>query len=435
MLSAMRASLRFDDGRSFDLSECYRSPGRRLSIGRVDTHKPDVALKGTSTSRTHAYITFCEREGSWTVMDRSANGTSLDGVRIEPKVWSKLSNGAVLRFSLADERAESHDVATLEITASGLPRSAATRRASFLPLGRGAFEAEAGVAAVPRSEAQECLARAAKRPQEDSVEPHVAKRARQSIHSAPIDPGLPPGYTRPSVQPPSSAGPCAGSRRSAGPSVQPPAGGGHAGGVKRPSMAPEELASTAKKCDKCDGPHATDACPHFSKPREDHKDAWLNYGRKDPLTLGRPGGRLIVRGGRVVTQPGDGSCLFHSLCFGLRRKTEAQAQQLRRQLADFVMRNASREIAGDTIEEWIRWDTSSSVAEYTRMISVRGWGGGIEMAACSIMYGVNVHVYEPRNGGTAFQRISCFDSPVPTNTTINVLYRGGMHFDALVLNR
>ena len=30
-------------------------------------------------------------------------------------------------------------------------------------------------------------------------------------------------------------------------------------------------------CDKCDGPHDTDECPHFKKPRDDHKDAFENY--------------------------------------------------------------------------------------------------------------------------------------------------------------
>ena len=32
-------------------------------------------------------------------------------------------------------------------------------------------------------------------------------------------------------------------------------------------------------CDKCDGPHATDACPHYKKKREDHPD-----GKSPPLT-------------------------------------------------------------------------------------------------------------------------------------------------------
>ena len=32
-------------------------------------------------------------------------------------------------------------------------------------------------------------------------------------------------------------------------------------------------------CDKCDGTHATDACPHYKKKREDHPD-----GKSPPLT-------------------------------------------------------------------------------------------------------------------------------------------------------
>merc|ERR1711990_672591 len=53
------------------------------------------------------------------------------------------------------------------------------------------------------------------------------------------------------------------------------------------SSRPPRLASgkdspreKSAKCDKCDGNHATDACPHFRKPREKHKDAWANYGAK-----------------------------------------------------------------------------------------------------------------------------------------------------------
>ena len=39
-------------------------------------------------------------------------------------------------------------------------------------------------------------------------------------------------------------------------------------------------------CDKCDGPHLTDACPIYKKKRDDHPDAWRNFGRKTPLEMG-----------------------------------------------------------------------------------------------------------------------------------------------------
>ena len=63
-----------------------------------------------------------------------------------------------------------------------------------------------------------------------------------------------------------------------------------------------------------------------------------------------------------------------------------------------------------------------------------GWGGGIEMAACSHLKRVNVHVYERSTMGS-YKRISCFDyerGGAPPRTTVHVLYCGGVHYDALV---
>lgn len=190
------------------------------------------------------------------------------------------------------------------------------------------------------------------------------------------------------------------------------------------------------KCDKCDGPHTTEKCPHFKKAREDHKDAWVNYGNTGKtLSMGSSGGNYVLRNARHVRQPGDGSCLYHSLNFGLRKKGSAEA--LRRELADYIFENPKVEISGDTLEEWVRWDTNSSVGAYCRRMAQRGqWGGGIEMAACSLLKHVNVHVYEnlcrsSRSCSSEFKRISCFDSPNATRT-VHVLYQGGVHYDALV---
>jgi hypothetical protein len=63
-------------------------------------------------------------------------------------------------------------------------------------------------------------------------------------------------------------------------------------------------------CDKCDGKHATDACPYYPKTRETHPDAQRSskhLGGASSL----PGAHL--RTAKVVRQPGDGSCLFHSI--------------------------------------------------------------------------------------------------------------------------
>lgn len=44
--------------------------------------------------------------------------------------------------------------------------------------------------------------------------------------------------------------------------------------------APTKVGATYLKgtCDKCDGPHLTDACPIYKKKKEDHPDAWRNFG-------------------------------------------------------------------------------------------------------------------------------------------------------------
>eukprot|EP00928_Gymnodinium_smaydae_P074228 TRINITY_DN57297_c0_g1_i1.p1 TRINITY_DN57297_c0_g1~~TRINITY_DN57297_c0_g1_i1.p1 ORF type:complete len:440 (-),score=59.17 TRINITY_DN57297_c0_g1_i1:57-1376(-) len=187
-----------------------------------------------------------------------------------------------------------------------------------------------------------------------------------------------------------------------------------------------------KQCDKCDGLHATAACPHFKHDREDHKDAWVNYGNKHPMQMGSSGGDFLLRNAQVVRQPGDGSCLYHSLAFGL--DEYVTGHQLRRQLALFVYQNPGLTISGDTVEEWVRWDSGLTCQQYAKRQALSGWGGGIEIAACSILKRVNVHVYECRTpGNTAeYKRISCFDFPQATKT-IHILYMGGMHFDALRL--
>eukprot|EP00927_Polykrikos_kofoidii_P041801 TRINITY_DN35652_c0_g1_i3.p1 TRINITY_DN35652_c0_g1~~TRINITY_DN35652_c0_g1_i3.p1 ORF type:complete len:215 (+),score=16.96 TRINITY_DN35652_c0_g1_i3:64-708(+) len=180
-------------------------------------------------------------------------------------------------------------------------------------------------------------------------------------------------------------------------------------------------------CDRCDGSHPTDACPHFKRPRGGHKDAWVMYGKRKRGNLGSDGGDFVLRHARVVQQPGDGSCLFHSLCYGLSGRN---ASNLRRELAQFIAENPALEIAGDTLQEWVRWDAGASIGSYANRMASGGWGGGIEMAVCSHLKGVNVHVYEEQRAG--FKRISCFNVP-RARKTIHVLYRGRNHFDALAV--
>lgn len=177
-------------------------------------------------------------------------------------------------------------------------------------------------------------------------------------------------------------------------------------------------------CDKCDGKHETSKCPHFKKDRGSHPDAQKNFYKKLGGTSTLPG--AVIRNGRVARQPGDGSCLFHSMSFGL--KDGSSASSLRREICAFLSKNPSLKIADTPLSDWIKWDSGGSVSSYTRRMSGGAWGGGIEMAAVSIMKGVNVHVYERSSQG--FTRISAFDYPdnPQERRTVRVLYCGGVHY-------
>ena len=75
-------------GRPIDIA-----PGSPVTVGR-DGNVADVVIEDLSASRVHAVISF--EAGEWHVVDkRSANGTRLDGERVERGV---LRDGQELRF-------------------------------------------------------------------------------------------------------------------------------------------------------------------------------------------------------------------------------------------------------------------------------------------------------------------------------------------------
>jgi len=181
-------------------------------------------------------------------------------------------------------------------------------------------------------------------------------------------------------------------------------------------------------CDKCDGPHLTDECPIFKKPREKHPDA-QRRSAKDLATSG--GDNFVVKNARVVRQPGDGCCLFHSMAYGL----GTNSRTLRAEISSFVGKNPKLLISDTALEDWVKWDAASTVPAYAKRMSREGcWGGGIEMAACSHLKKVNIHVYEANNrrSGGGYKRIAQFNHR-GARKTVSVFYQGGMHFDALVV--
>ena len=113
--------------------------------------------------------------------------------------------------------------------------------------------------------------------------------------------------------------------------------------------------------------------------------------------------RVITRA-RVVRQPGDGSCLFHSMACGL--KNGSNAGSLRKEVCDYMQRNANTEIMETPLGEWIKYDSHCGVQEYVSSMRRGAWGGGLEMAVVALKKGVLIDVYESRQGG--FARIARF---------------------------
>lgn len=139
----------------------------------------------------------------------------------------------------------------------------------------------------------------------------------------------------------------------------------------------------------------------------------------------------VLRIARVVAQAGDGSCLFHSMSFGI--KDGSNARTLRGEISAYIQQHPQATICETPLSEWVKWDSGISCTEYARKMKNGAWGGGIEMACMSAIKACNVHVYKSLKLG-GFKRISAFDHPVnpELKKTIRVLYRGGVHYDALV---
>eukprot|EP00930_Biecheleria_cincta_P071398 TRINITY_DN58912_c0_g1_i1.p1 TRINITY_DN58912_c0_g1~~TRINITY_DN58912_c0_g1_i1.p1 ORF type:complete len:460 (-),score=98.12 TRINITY_DN58912_c0_g1_i1:34-1413(-) len=202
------------------------------------------------------------------------------------------------------------------------------------------------------------------------------------------------------------------------------------GSQEAPSKAPPK---SNGPCDKCDGPHDTDECPHFKGPRDNHKDAFEHYGQDVATTKEEASqGPLVLRSARVVRQPGDGSCLFHSLSFGLK---STDAGSLRAEIADYIAQHPGEEVAGNPIQDWVLWDSGLDPKSYAlTMRDGSRWGGAVELAICAKIHDVCVDVFEKLPGG--FTRISSFGDTAAASSKsgserIKLLYGGRVHYDAL----
>jgi len=208
-----------------------------------------------------------------------------------------------------------------------------------------------------------------------------------------------------------------------------------------PREAPAARETKVLRCERCDEAHATEWCPHFKQPRDQHADAWQHYSgdasrsQGGAATLAREciAPRFLAHHQmRVARMPGDGTCLFHSIAYGLTALGYREAgHTVRRRVANFIADRPDFEITGTPLRSWIEWDSQMTVNSYAaRLMAGNCWGGAIEMAACSQIFAIDVAVYEEdRNGG--YCRISDFITDKKPYGAVMVLYSGRSHYDAL----
>lgn len=143
------------------------------------------------------------------------------------------------------------------------------------------------------------------------------------------------------------------------------------------------------------GDHDTSACPVYRRPREKHDDA-VRSSPANRRALGQDEsdapGPAFIRRAHIERQPGDGSCLYHSLCFGLGLFDGGAASALRCELASWMARNQDTKLAGTPLSDWVLWDSGITVQAYAARMQRQGeWGGALEMAVCARLKRVNVH--------------------------------------------
>ena len=194
--------------------------------------------------------------------------------------------------------------------------------------------------------------------------------------------------------------------------------------ARRQAAPPPPAGGPCEKCEKCDGPHPTNVCPHFRQERDQHEDSRARPPPEPQATYSPP----AIVAGRIVPQPGDGSCLFHSLahCLG------TDAGSLRSEAASAIEANPTLEISGSPLSKWILWDSGLTPPQYVAKLRSPGfWGGALEIAVLAAMLDVLVYVYEPASG--QFKRIASFGNADESSFTAvaHIVYRGRSHYDAL----
>ena len=158
------------------------------------------------------------------------------------------------------------------------------------------------------------------------------------------------------------------------------------------------------------------------------------------------GNDVYMRNSRIVKQPGDHSCLFHSLSFCLSYGEVVAIDHncnsgflLRELVASFIRENGDVIIQLSdglyvTIEEAVIFEGFSLESYFVRMSNRQAWGGTIEIAAVAEMYNICINIFRPVKNRRSFgymgsHKCRNFGSE---SMEISLLYTGNCHYDSLV---
>lgn len=147
-----------------------------------------------------------------------------------------------------------------------------------------------------------------------------------------------------------------------------------------------------------------------------------------------PGSPANMVEGVLVSQPEDGSCLFHSIAFGIGDGCDAKT--LRRDIAEFIATKSKSSVAGEPIEEWISMSAGTSPRTYAKdLLQPYTWGSALEIAVAAKIKRVNINVYQSCSSGK-FKLTTEFTEPSAAGT-VDVVYRTtpSKHYDALCHKR
>lgn len=152
-----------------------------------------------------------------------------------------------------------------------------------------------------------------------------------------------------------------------------------------------------------------------------------------------------------VPNDGGGHCLFHSILHLMQRQGRLQGytmKDMRRELAEWLLQLKDSEVSDITWEKFVffvadnqydidnvdniafeRWRRSGGFEKYVRNLRTTSqWGRDIEIIAAGLLYEVNIFVYVLNNLEAG--PIKAIE--VPNARTLSLLYRGGVHYEALI---